>query len=111
MIALAALLLVVVPSASFVAMGVATDRPYGQDGGVVQLPLAIDRILAGESPYGADYSGTMLARQARVSSFWDELGGNPILHHHAYLPGTHLVMLPLSPRSRTPPSASSTRAR
>ena len=94
-ITVAALLLVVLPSAAFVAMGVATERPYGQDGGVVQLPLAIDRILAGESPYGADYSGTMLARQARVSSFWDELGGNPILHHHAYLPGTHLVMLPL----------------
>ena len=94
-IALAALLLVVVPSASFLAMGAATERPYGQDGGVVQLPLALDRILAGESPYGADYSGTMLARQARVSSFWDELGGNPILLHHAYLPGTHLVMLPL----------------
>ncbi len=94
-LALAALLLVVAPSVAFVAMGVATDRPYGQDGGVVQLPLAIDRILAGESPYGADYSGTMLARQARVSSFWDELGGNPILRHHAYLPGTHFVMLPL----------------
>jgi len=94
-IALAAFLLVVVPSASFLAMGAATERPYGQDGGVVQLPLALDRILAGESPYGADYSGTLLARQARVSSFWDELGGNPILRHHAYLPGTHLVMLPL----------------
>ena len=40
----------------------------GQDGGVVQLPLAIDKILAGESPYGADYSGSMLGRQARVSS-------------------------------------------
>jgi len=93
-IALAALVLVVLPSAAFVAMGVATERPYGQDGGVVQLPLALDRILAGESPYGADYSGTILARQARVSSFWDELGGNPILRHHAYLPGTHLVMLP-----------------
>ncbi len=99
-IALAALLLVVVPSASFVAMGVATERPYGQDGGVVQLPLAIERILAGQSPYGADYSGTVLARQARVSSFWDELGGNPILRHHAYLPGTHLLMLPLYLLSR-----------
>jgi uncharacterized membrane protein len=93
-IALAAFALVVAPSASFVAMGVASDRPYGQDGGVVQLPLAIDRILSGQSPYGADYSGTILARQARVSSFWDELGGNPILRHHAYLPGTHLLMLP-----------------
>ena len=100
MIALAALVLVVAPSAGFVAMGVATERPYGQDGGVVQLPLAIDRILAGESPYGADYSDTMLARQARVSSFWDELGGNPILRHHAYLPGTHLVMLPFHLASR-----------
>ena len=93
-IGLGAVLLVVLPSAALIGMGAATDRPYGQDGGVVQLPLAIDKILAGESPYGADYSGTILARQARVSSFWDELGGNPILRHHAYLPGTHLVMLP-----------------
>ena len=93
-IGLGAVLLVALPSAAFIGLGAATDRPYGQDGGVVQLPLAIDKILAGESPYGADYSGTILARQARVSSFWDELGGNPILRHHAYLPGTHLVMLP-----------------
>ncbi|HEX9186150.1 MAG TPA: glycosyltransferase family 87 protein, partial [Vicinamibacteria bacterium] len=99
-IAAGALLLVVVPSLAFMGMGAATDRPYGQDGGVVQLPLAIDKILAGESPYGADYSGTILARQARVSSFWDELGGNPILRHHAYLPGTHLVMLPFHLASR-----------
>ena len=41
-------------------MGAATGRPYGQDGGVVQLPLAIDRILAGQSPYGADYSDSIL---------------------------------------------------
>ncbi|MFI4945774.1 MAG: glycosyltransferase 87 family protein, partial [Burkholderiales bacterium] len=99
-IALAALVLVVLPSAAFIAMGVASERPYGQDGGVVQLPLALDFILAGQSPYGADYSGTILARQARVSSFWDELGGNPILRHHAYLPGTHLVMLPFHLASR-----------
>jgi hypothetical protein len=95
-----ALLLVIVPSAAFLGMGVAADRPYGQDGGVVQLPLAIDKILSGQSPYGADYSNTILGRQARVSSFWDELGGNPILHHHAYLPGTHLVMLPFHLASR-----------
>jgi hypothetical protein len=93
-IGLGAVALVALPTAAFIGLGAATDRPYGQDGGVVQLPLAIDKILAGESPYGADYSGTILARQARVSSFWDELGGNPILRHHAYLPGTHLVMLP-----------------
>jgi hypothetical protein len=93
-IATAALLLVVLPSAAFIGMGVAADRPFGQDGGIVQLPIAIDKILSGESPYGADYSDTVLGRQARVSSFWDGLGGNPILRHHAYLPGTHLVMLP-----------------
>jgi hypothetical protein len=29
-----------------------------------------------------------------VSSFWDELGGNPILRHHAYLAGNAPVMLP-----------------
>ncbi|HSD65589.1 MAG TPA: glycosyltransferase family 87 protein, partial [Vicinamibacteria bacterium] len=99
-VALAAAALVVLPSVALVGMGAAGDRPYGQDGGVVQLPLAIDKILAGESPYGADYSSTVLARQARVSSFWDERGGNPILHHHAYLPGTHLVMLPFHLASR-----------
>ena len=86
--------LVVLPSIGLVTMGFATGRPYGQDGGVVQLPLAMDRLLAGQSPYGADYSDSMLGRQARVSSFWREYGGNPILHHHAYLPGTHLLMIP-----------------
>ena len=61
-------------------LGAGTDRPYGQDGGVVQLPLALDVILAGESPYAADYSGTILSRQARASAFWDGYaGGNPIL--------------------------------
>ena len=99
-VATAALLLVVVPSVAFIGLGAATDRPYGQDGGVVQLPLAIDKILSGESPYGADYTGTVLGRQARVSSFWEGLGGNPILRHHAYLPGTHLVMLPFHLASR-----------
>ncbi len=99
-IGVAAGLLVVLPSLAFVAMGAAAERPYGQDGGVVQLPLAIDKILAGQTPYGADYSSTILAREARVSSFWEEWGGNPILHHHAYLPGTHLVMLPFQLASR-----------
>jgi len=100
-IAVAALLLVVLPSVAFLAMGAATDRPYGQDGGIVQLPLALDVLLAGESPYAADYSGTMLAKQARVSAFWEEYGGNPILHHHAYLPGTHFLMMPFYLVSRT----------
>ncbi|MGD8896072.1 MAG: glycosyltransferase 87 family protein [Acidobacteriota bacterium] len=99
-IALAAVLLIVLPTAAFIGLGAATDRPYGQDGGVVQLPLALDVILAGESPYAADYSGTILAKQARASTFWDDYGGNPILHHHAYLPGTHLLMMPFYLASR-----------
>ena len=81
-------------------MGALTGRPYGQDGGVVQLPLAIDRILAGQTPYGADYSDSMLGREARVSGFWTEHGGNPILHHHAYLPGTHFLMIPFAVLTR-----------
>src|SRR5262245_31518005 len=85
---------VIVPTVSLIAMGWAMDRPYGQDGGVVQLPLALDLLLQGRSPYGADYSASILGRQARVSPFWQAYGGNPLMHHHAYLPGTHLLMLP-----------------
>jgi hypothetical protein len=90
----AALVLVVLPTLALIGMGAATGRPYGQDGGVVQLPLALDRLLEGKSPYGADYSDSMLGKQARASDFWAPYGGNPILRHHAYLPGTHLVMMP-----------------
>jgi hypothetical protein len=94
LLGLATVVLVVLPTIGLVTMGFATGRPYGQDGGVVQLPLAMDRLLSGASPYGADYSDSMLGKQARVSSFWRDYGGNPILRHHAYLPGTHLLMLP-----------------
>lgn len=94
LIALAAVVLVGLPTAAFVASGFVMERPYGQDGGVVQLPLAMDELLAGRSPYAADYSESVLGRQSRASAFWERWGGNPILHHHAYLPGTHLLMLP-----------------
>jgi hypothetical protein len=94
LIGIAGAVLVVLPTLAFVALGNATGRPYGQDGGVVQLPLALDRILAARSPYGGDYSDSMLGKEARVSDFWRPYGGNPILHHHAYLPGTHLLMMP-----------------
>ena len=94
LLAAAALALVVVPTFAFAALGLASGRPHGQDGGVVQLPLALDKILAGQSPYGADYSDSILGKEARVSDFWEPYGGNPILRHHAYLPGTHLLMMP-----------------
>ncbi|HEY7410822.1 MAG TPA: glycosyltransferase 87 family protein [Vicinamibacteria bacterium] len=90
----AALVLVVAPTSAFVGMGAAMDRPYGYDGGVVQLPLALDRVAAGETPYGADYSRSVLGRQARRSEFWSSYGENPVLRHHLYLPGTHLLMMP-----------------
>ena len=93
-IALGACALIVAPSLAFTAIGMATDRPYGQDGGVVQLPLALDKLLAGQSPYGADYSESILGREARASAFWEPFGGNPILRHHAYLPGTHAIFMP-----------------
>jgi hypothetical protein len=99
-IALGAATLIVAPSLAFTAIGLATDRPYGQDGGVVQLPLALDKILAGTTPYGADYSDSILGQQARASSFWEPFGGNPILHHHAYLPGTHAIFMPFYLASR-----------
>jgi hypothetical protein len=85
---------VVLPSLALILMGFLTGRPYGQDGGVVQLPLALARLTHLESPYGADYSDSILGKESRISDFWAVHGGNPILHHHAYLPGTHLVMFP-----------------
>jgi len=100
LISAAAAALVVAPTLGFMAMGHVLDRPYGQDGGVVQLPLALDKILAGESPYGADYSKTILAKEAGASKFWASRGGNPILRHHAYLPGTHLLAMPFHVAAR-----------
>lgn len=94
LLALAAIVLVVLPTLAFVGLGAAMRLPYGHDGGVVQLPLALDKVLAGESPYGADYSKSVLGRQSRASEFWAPLGGNPITRHHWYLPGVHLLMIP-----------------
>lgn len=100
LLAAAVALLVLLPSGLYMSVGFVTGRPFGQDGGVVQLPLALERLLARESPYGADYSDSMLGKQSRASAFWRGYGGNPILRHHAYLPGTHLVMLPAYLASR-----------
>lgn len=94
LIAAGAALLVGLPTVGFIALGFATGRPYGHDGGVVQLPLALDRVLSGYSPYGADYSAGVLGWQSRSSVFWAPLGGNPIVRHHWYLPGVHLAMAP-----------------
>ena len=90
----AVFLVVVLPTALHVSVGVVTGRPFGQDGGVVQLPLALERLASGQSPHGGDYSDSMLGKQSRASSFWRAYGGNPIVRHHAYLPGTHLAMAP-----------------
>ncbi len=100
LLAISALLLVAIPTAAVIALGFATGRPYGHDGGVVQLPLALERVVAGLSPYGAHYSDGVLGEQARDSVFWKPLGGNPITQHHWYLPGMHLVMAPFYRLSR-----------
>lgn len=94
LLALAAALLVALPTLAVVGLGAAMRLPYGHDGGVVQLPLAMDKVLAGESPYRADYSKSVLGRQSRASEFWAPLHGNPITRHHWYLPGVHLLMIP-----------------
>ncbi|HSS78653.1 MAG TPA: DUF2196 domain-containing protein, partial [Thermoanaerobaculia bacterium] len=49
---LAAFVLVLLPTAWTMGLGLATGHPYGHDGGVVQLPLAVEKVLAGESPHG-----------------------------------------------------------
>ncbi|HEU5320452.1 MAG TPA: hypothetical protein VFX28_06600, partial [Methylomirabilota bacterium] len=100
LLAASATLVVVLPTLAAVGLGRATGRPYGHDGGVVQLPLALERTLAGQSPYGADYSHSALGEQSRASVFWQPLGGNPITKHHWYLPGMHLVMAPFFLASR-----------
>ncbi len=100
LLALAVALVVLLPAALHVSVGVVTGRPFGQDGGVVQLPLALERLTSGKSPHGGDYGDSMLGKQSRASSFWREYGGNPIVRHHAYLPGTHLAMLPAYAVSR-----------
>ncbi len=92
--------IVLFPTFLYVSVGIVTGRPFGQDGGVVQLPLAMDLLRSGESPYGADYSDSILGKEARASAFWRSYGENPILHHHAYLPGTHLLTLPFYLGSR-----------
>jgi hypothetical protein len=100
LLALSATLVVALPTLAAIGIGRATGRPYGHDGGVVQLPLALERSLSGRSPYGADYSQSVLGDQSRASVFWQPLGGNPITRHHWYLPGMHLVMAPFFLASR-----------
>ena len=41
--------------------------------------LALEHLLAFETPYGADYSDSMLGKQSRASAFWRTYGGNPIV--------------------------------
>ena len=83
------------PDASrFVAMGVAPGGRTARTAASCSSRSPSTGSSPGESPYGADYSDSMLGKQARVSDFWATHGGNPILRHHAYLPGTHLLMLP-----------------
>src|SRR3984893_1622868 len=58
--------------------------------GLLQIELAIDRMLNGQAIYGVDWSNTAMARLP-----WDLTpGANPALHHLAYFPLTVLVGVP-----------------
>jgi hypothetical protein len=64
--------------------------------GMLQVESAIDRVLSGQQIYGVDWSATPLG-----SLPWDLTpGGNPALHHFAYLPLTVLVGIPFRLVSR-----------
>jgi Glycosyltransferase family 87 len=64
--------------------------------GLLQVESAIDRVIAGQPIYGVDWSATPLG-----SLPWDLTpGGNPALHHLAYLPLTVLIGIPFRVASR-----------
>ena len=64
--------------------------------GMLQVESAIDRVLSGQPIYGVDWSATPLG-----SLPWDLTpGGNPALHHFAYLPLTVLAGIPFRMVSR-----------
>jgi len=59
--------------------------------GLVQVELAIDRLMHGQPIYGVDWSNTPLAAMP-----WNTtLGPNPALHHQAYFPLVILLGVPL----------------
>jgi Glycosyltransferase family 87 len=59
--------------------------------GVVQVELAITRLLHGQPIYGVDWSNTPLAAMP-----WDATRGpNPALHHQAYFPLVILLGVPV----------------
>ena len=57
--------------------------------GLLQIESAIDRLLHHQPIYGVDWSATPMARLP-----WDLPGGNPALHHLAYVPLTILAGVP-----------------
>ena len=68
------------------------------DGGVLQTEAALDFLLAGESPYSADYRNTQMAEGADSDpALWEELGmeENPAFDFFPYPPGVLLVSVPI----------------
>jgi len=64
--------------------------------GLLQIELAIDRMLNGQAIYGVDWSNTAMARLP-----WDLTpGANPALHHLAYFPLTVLIGVPFRVMTR-----------
>ena len=68
------------------------------DGGVLQTEAALDFLLAGESPYSADYRDTEMAEGADSDpQVWQAYGleENPAFDFFPYPPGVLLVSLPV----------------
>ena len=88
------------------------DRPYGQDGGVVQLPLAIDRSCSRARARTARTTRTACwAGRRACPTFWRDYGGNP--HPRATTPTCRArtsLMMPFYLLARAAASACSTRA-
>jgi hypothetical protein len=88
-IVLVIVLLVVTPTLLEIAVrhgGPAYDHIHD---GAIQTEEAAKFLMAGQNPYGADYSQTPMA-------LWHYAGINPALHHNAYLPFTFLLAIPFS---------------
>ena len=70
---------------------------FAHDGGVLQTEAAIGFLLRGQSPYSADYSGSVMALGTDSrQGLWQSLGfeGNPAYHFYPYPPFTVLLSLP-----------------
>lgn len=88
-LALLIALMTVAPAVEAMATRAQVGLTVEQDS-LVQVELAVDRVLRGQPIYGIDWSGTELKRFPEIPS-----GPNPALRHFVYLPLTVLAGIPV----------------